>query len=264
MTYSIERFPSLGLAASNPAPFQGGAGDEDERVRTFPRPMGRRNGHDVAAVLVVDDSGSTLSTDPKGHRYVAARRVVRWVREDAMKRPAVSGNTRRGGRRHQFDDAVGVVHFADSARPVLPLTSLQSHFETVLRSLNKATDGGTAIVPALDSAAAVHRHDGSRLPITIVWTDGGIGEDLDQLEKALSRHEPGSVHVVIFDETGGAQQVADQWAHLPFGSVSAVGSMATSDIESLYARPIVEVMGLTWREPPCRNQRTSNRKKATP
>ena len=264
MTYCIERFPTLGLAAPNPAPAQGGSGDEDERVRTFPRPSGRRNGHDVAAVLVVDDSGSTLSTDPKSHRYVAARRVVRWVRDDAMKRPATAQRSAQGRRRQQFDDAVGVVHFADDARPVLPLTSLRSHFETVLRSLNKSTDGGTAIVPALDAAAALHRLDGKRLPITIVFTDGGIGEDLSQLAEALDRHEPRTVHVVIFDETGGAQQVADQWSRLPLGSVTAVDSMATSGIESLYGRPIVEAMGLTWREPAQRNSKTSHRKKATP
>lgn len=263
MRYSIERFPTLGLAAANPAPAQGGTGDEDERVRTFPRPSGRRNGLALAAVVVIDDSGSTGSTDPKGHRYVAAKRVVRWVRDDAMKRPASPQSGQRGRRRQQFDDAIGVVHFADEPRPVLPLTSLKSHFETVIRSLNKATDGGTAIVPAMDAAAALHRSDGKRIPITLVFTDGGIGEDLNQLATALDRHEPGSVHVVIFDETGGAQQVADQWARLPFGSVTAVDSMATSGIESLYARPIVEAMGLTWRELPQRTIRTPQRKKAT-
>jgi len=108
-------------------------------------------------VLVIDDSGSMMETDPGNSRYTAAQALV--SRMDA-------------------DNQVAVLTFSDEARVVQPLTPLAKP-EDVQRVTDailglETTEGGTNISGALSEAMGVINEDNAadRGAMVILLSDG--------------------------------------------------------------------------------------------
>jgi len=108
-------------------------------------------------VLVIDDSGSMMQSDPNNSRYSAAQSLV---------------------SRMESDNQVAVLTFSDEARVVLPLTPLASPSNVSKVSeaiLNlQTTEGGTNISGALAESLSVINGDSaaSRGAMVILLSDG--------------------------------------------------------------------------------------------
>lgn len=203
---------------------------------TVPPPAGTRGDEPVDLMLVVDDSGSTSWSDPAAHRYVAMRRIVNLLVEGVGGPP--------------LPDRVGVVHFADTPSPWLPLTPLDTKHRrrTVRMCLQQLTGGGTAIVPAITQASKLMTTGSflhprfSRIRVTVLFTDGESAEASAALTRAVQQHDIGSVHVVVL----GAE-LPDQWQGVPLGSVTALTELRTpDDVEWVLARALYRSLSLGW------------------
>jgi hypothetical protein len=197
---------------------------------TVPPPLGVRHDLGVQLQLVIDDSGSTTSTDPAGNRYVAARRIVNLL-----------GN---GLASDGLDDRVGVVHFADKPGLVLRPTSVRHApgRRRVLASLRARSHGGTAIVPAIRKAASGVDYRSEREPLVLVFTDGESGESSAELAAAVQELPPERVHVIVL-----GHDLPQQWHEVPLGSVTALADLTSADeIEWAMAKAVYEALGLGW------------------
>jgi hypothetical protein len=180
-------------------------------------------------LFVIDDSGSTASTDPNGHRYTAARRILNLLTEGI------------GGPK--LDDRIGVVHFADYPRPCLPLTPIKTKPPRVLirQALRQLTGGGTAIVPPLQLVSRMLAR-GNEAKAVVLFTDGESAESAAQLADVVSGLPIGSLHVVALGE-----ELPAQWLDVPVASVTALTSLETPDeVEWVMARALYRSLSLTW------------------
>lgn len=199
---------------------------------TVPLPIGSRDAQPCDICFILDDSGSTGGTDPNAFRYVAARRIVNLLADGV------------GGPR--LDDRIAVIHFADHARPWLPLTSIRKKPQRNLirQSLRQLTGGGTAIVPPIDLAATLLR-SGHDAKIAILFTDGESGETAAQLADAVAKLPVGALHVIVLGSVLPAQ-----WLDVPVGSVTALADLSTADaIEWAMARALYTALSLGWGGP---------------
>ncbi len=205
---------------------------DDDRP-TVPPPTGARAG-DSDVVLVLDVSGSTGSTDPGGHRFTAARRIVNLLAE--------------GGAGGRFADRVGVVLFADSPVPWLPLTPLDNREQRrrVRSCLRPINGGGTSIVPAIERAAGILGRRSADHSAVLLFTDGESDETSSEFTAAVLKAPTGSVHVVVL-----GQDLPAQWDSVPVGSVTALPSLdgRADALEWLLARALYRSLGLGWAGP---------------
>lgn len=201
---------------------------------TVPAPIGQRGSAPARVGLVVDDSGSTYSTDPNGWRYVAARRIVNLLVEGLGGEP--------------LPDEVAVIHFSDEPKPWLAPTAIATRMgrAAVRGSLRAVAGGGTSIVPAIERSATLlgRRRPGEEV-IVLLFTDGESGESADELRGATQRLPIGSLHVVALGE-----QLPAQWQDVPVGSVTAVATLKSpADVEWVMARALYRALGLGWSGP---------------
>ena len=252
-----QRFSTVGLAAPGRLPAAiklepGGASTklslpslawpwrpEREQVPEFdrptvPPPVGNRGNEPAAIVLVIDDSGSTASTDPNGFRYTAARRLVNLL-VDGVGGPPLG-------------DRIGVVQFADQPQPWLPLTSVRNKRDRrkVRQALQPLAGGGTSIAPAITRAAHLLAGASDRRQICLLFTDGESIESGYDLRRATERLPFGSLHVVVL---GG--ELPEQWKDVPVGSVNTLTSLSRpDDFEWLLGRALYRSLGLgPWAGP---------------
>lgn len=166
---------------------------------------------DLDVVLLIDDSGSTFTTDPFGHRYVAARRLVQsmirsggWTR--FLKARARGRVTRVDrfvlNRKAWAADRVTVISFTDHPTRVLPASVLPEEIDLVNDALaGPGPTGGTALAPALRRVAAATTAPPpstgrSRRTIVLVFTDGEVFDSEDDLREARASLPPATVHLV--------------------------------------------------------------------
>jgi Mg-chelatase subunit ChlD len=201
---------------------------------TVPQPLGTRVDDGADLVFVIDVSGSTLSTDPTGVRFTAARRIVNLLID------GIGGVI--------ADDRVGVVLFADQARPWLPLTSIGSRMgrQQVRQVLRPVGGGGTAIVPSLQRARQVLGRGSTSVPIVLLFTDGDSSESSANLADAVRELPHGSVHVVVLGDALPAQ-----WNTVPVGSISLLADLGTDPggFEWLLANCLYRSLALEWAGP---------------
>lgn len=110
-------------------------------------------------VMVIDDSGSMLQSDPDNSRYAAARSLVQQLDED---------------------NKVAVVTFSHEASVVQPLISLskaanREKVSEVISSL-VTTEGGTNISGALTEAMKVINEDGADRGAMVILLSDGVSQ----------------------------------------------------------------------------------------
>jgi hypothetical protein len=200
---------------------------------TVPPPASGRGETPADVVLVLDDSGSTQSTDPQAWRYVAARRIVNLMVEGIGGEP--------------LDDRVAVVHFADHPQPWLPLTYLDTRARraAVRTMLRPVVGGGTRIAPAIAKAAGLLQRRREREALVLLFTDGESDEPAADLSAACSRLPHGALHVVVL---GG--ELPAQWRQVPVGTVTRLEAVCSPDeIEWVMAKALYRSLSLSWSGP---------------
>ena len=196
---------------------------------TVPRPIGIRDALPVLVEIVIDESPSEYDVDPLGHRHVAARRIVELLRTD-LAHPG---------------DRVAVVHFAERAvprtRPQDPHTR-RGH-RRLRRALRPQGAGPTTDIRGALAAAArlVPRRRGGSV-VVVLLTDGQDGSTTEQLEAAVERLPPRSVHLLSIGEP-----VPETWDEVSLGSATVVPTATRPDaVEWAVARLLYRGLGLSW------------------
>jgi hypothetical protein len=217
---------------------------------SIPEPLGLRLSDDLLVVLVIDESGSTGTTDPLGLRHLDARLALRFLR-------------RHG---HGRDDHAAVIHFAD--RPVLacPPTPLRRGYRRLARRLSRpAITGGTAFVPALELAVQlclaeterrarsarrrlgpVRPADPPVRPLVLWFTDGLTGEPLGAIADALAPLGAEHVHLVALDHDGAFAAARPAFEALGLGSIWRLRRIDGAAFELALGRVLVDELGMVW------------------
>ncbi|MEK4009221.1 vWA domain-containing protein [Paenibacillus sp. FSL H3-0333] len=110
-------------------------------------------------VMVIDDSGSMMQSDPSDRRYAAAKNLVQQLKKD---------------------NKVAVVTFSNEAsvvQPLLPLSKAANREKVmeVISSL-KTTEGGTNISGALAEAMKVIHEDGADRGAMVILLSDGVSQ----------------------------------------------------------------------------------------
>lgn len=200
---------------------------------TVPPPASNRGDRPADLVLVIDDSGSTETSDPQGWRYVAGRRIVNLLVDGLGGKP--------------LNDRVAVIHFSDYPRPWLSLTPVHSRAgQGALRTaLRPVTGGGTRIVPAIEKAAGMLRASRNRDVVVLLFTDGESNESSDELRAACQRLSAGTLQVLALGD-----RLPEQWNHVPVGSVVPTSMIQKpDDIEWAMAKALYRSLSLAWSGP---------------
>ncbi|MBW7460409.1 VWA domain-containing protein, partial [Paenibacillus sepulcri] len=149
-------------------------------------------------VLVVDNSGSMLETDPDNERYAAAKQLINNM---------------------DSDNRVAVVAFSNTAELIQPFVSLDTQDEknsvnAVIDSL-KPTDGGTDFSLALTEAMKTieGKENAKRGTLVILLSDGFSESNIDQQLAAYQEQQiaVNTVGLSVVDARGSAllQQIAE-------------------------------------------------------
>jgi hypothetical protein len=164
-----------------------------------PGEIRRRIRHTILETLI-DSSGSTLGTDPRGVRFTAVHALI-----DLMRRHG-------GGR-------VGVVHWGEVApaelafSPVSVYRSGRLHRALSLRPQLGGTDPAQALARARQLVPTVKPDE--TLVILLVTDGQDVGTSTAE---ELALLPPGVVHVVLVDETGENNEA--NWKALRVGSIT--------------------------------------------
>jgi Mg-chelatase subunit ChlD len=173
-----------------------------------PDPGTRTLAEPVTAVVMIDQSGSTVDSDPENARVTEAETWARWVGEH-------SGNPA---------DEIAAVHFTSAVEasigPLKPSENPETSAEQLFDS-GTLMGGGTKMVPALEVAKAIFDDapaDNRRL--LVMFTDGAAA-DLNQTESALRAVGADSVWLVALNIDGTYEEsAAKTWEH--FGLTGAL------------------------------------------
>jgi hypothetical protein len=228
-----ERLPGLGGARRARRAERARRAGRSERwvpafeLPTVPRPPGDRVTDPVLVEIVIDESPSEVDADPRGHRHVAARRIVELLRIDLT----------------DPGDRVAVIHFAERPRPRLrPQNPHAGRGRRRLQRMLQPRGGGptTDIRAALETAARLVPRRWPGLVVVMLLTDGYDQSTADELEAAVRRFPPGSVHVLSIEAP-----LPEVWDDVPLGSTSVVPSVSRPDaVEWAAARLLYRALRL--------------------
>lgn len=204
-----------------------------------PAPEGQRIDEPIDLCLVVDDSTSTLDSDPDAVRYEAARFAA-----DFLARQSVTARP----------DQVCVVHFGEDApfELTLPLTPVDRMGE-IQAAIQVVTPlGGTNFVAAHERAAELlGPADAGRHRVVILFTDGvpssGSGADpFAEISASLDGLPRYDTHLVALDQDGAFGDVADEWEGMGLGSITRLSDIDGRRLEHAFARILVDELGMEW------------------
>ncbi len=229
----------LGLAAGATARTIGRLASGGADLGPVPDPVGPRIDTGLDLCLIIDDSGSTASTDPSFTRYEAARFLVEFLAEQAE--PGV-------------DDRICVVHFGSSATRslALPLTLLHDRAAINDALVPPLDQGGTNFVAANTLASELMAgSDPSRHKVVVIFTDGqpSAGTD-DAVFAAISRSLDGlprwSTHLIALDDGDEYDDIHQQWERLGLGSTQRLSQLEGRHLEHAFAHIVVDELSMTW------------------
>jgi hypothetical protein len=217
---------------------------------SIPEPLGLRTTDDLLVVLVLDESGSTGTTDPLGLRHLDSRLALRFLRRHS----------------HGRDDHVAVIHFADQPVTACPPLPLRRRYHRIVTSLSRPTiTGGTAFVPALRMAtrlvldhaeraaraqrpfhAQMEQGDRSVRALVVWFTDGLSSEPLAAVAEAVAPVGADRVHLVALDQDGAFAAAQPAFDSLGLGSIRRLRRMDGAALELAMGRVLVEELGMDW------------------
>lgn len=198
--------------------------DEDPHV--YPDPVGTRIQEPLRVVLIMDDSGSTLQTDPDGRRYEAAQAMVEFL--TGLGLPDQS-------------DVVHVVHFAGtaSADPPLRLSSPNPGVTGPRRNLSR----GTSIVAGIRAANKIAAQPFEGKTVAILFTDGQVDSaELATIGRTVEQLPSDAMHLVGL----GNSPNLDVLKTAPFASVVHLDGVDSNTLKDMFGRIVVEELGMKW------------------
>lgn len=210
---------------------------DDGDLGPVPEPVGQRIDEPIDLCLVIDDSSSTLDTDPEGNRYDAARFAARFLaRQSHPDRP----------------DRVCVVHFGGDAprRLALPLTPVEqlARIEAAIQPVGQLGDTDFAAAHArATTLLGPDRPD--RRQVMIEFTDGipsggpdvfaRIAGSLDTLPRYHS-------HLIALDEADQFDDVRTEWDRMGLAGIQELSEIDGNRLEHAFARILVDELGMQW------------------
>lgn len=198
--------------------------DNDPHI--YPEPEGTRIQEPLRVILIMDDSGSTLRTDPGDRRYEAAQAMVDFLAGLALP---------------DRSDVVQVVHFAGTAAADTPvrLSSPNPGIAGPRRDLGR----GTSIVAGIRAADEIAAQPFVGKTVAILFTDGQVGSaQLSSIDRAVEQLPSNTVHLVGL---GGSREL-DVLKTAPFASVAHLKGIDSNTMKNVFGRIAVEELGMEW------------------
>jgi hypothetical protein len=216
---------AIALAALIAAAMLGWWETRPDRPYRLPPPVGERTLRQPLAIqLVIDESGSNATSDPRGLRNSESAEVIRWLSRHG--RPA---------------DHLGVVQFATEPLTTLPLMPVR-HGVSRARSATapdmRVAGGGTNIASALALALSnLAEAPAQSRRMIILFTDGASDTE-GSIAPVLAEASGIDVVMIALDADGTYTQSREFWEALPLRGITRVESAGRGAV----ARPIAEAI----------------------
>ncbi len=191
--------------------------------RTLPVPL--------RAVVVIDESGSTASSDPQRDSHRATLLVCEWLAEHSQ----------------DEDDEIGVVRFAERASAIRPQPA--PYAETTLpRALARPANigGGTILTPAIDKACHLLRRGGQQRQIVFLVTDGAVSEGEEELRALFRRlrSRADAVYLLALDQDGGWKLTQSRYRSLGLTGQFPITQRGAGQLAMTLAEILADEAGL--------------------
>jgi Mg-chelatase subunit ChlD len=191
--------------------------------RTLPVPL--------RAVVVIDESGSTASSDPRRDSHRATLLVSEWL--------AAHSQDER--------DEIGVVRFAQRAESIRPQPAV--HAETGLRrALAQPANigGGTVLTPAIDKTCHLLRRGGEHRQLAFLVTDGAVSESRDDLRVLFRklRSRADAVYLLALDHDGSWTLTQQRYQSLGLTGQFPITQRGAGQLATILAEILADEAGL--------------------
>ena len=208
------------------------------RVREPRMPIPRADSRTLAealeVVVVLDESGSTASSDPDRQSHQAVLEIADWL-------DRYSGDAR---------DRIGVVRFADRAAAIAPVRAKDAG-RVLAQELAHAANvgGGTRLTPAVQVASQLlARRRGHRL--AVLATDGQVVETTQQLRDLFAelQRSADAVYLVALDHNGAwSRSTYTRYENLGIADTLPIGALGRAHLAHAIARVLMQETGLRAR-----------------
>lgn len=195
----------------------------------------------IRLIVVLDESGSTASTDPGRSSHQALLELCAWL---------TSYSDEPG-------DRIGAVRFADRATTIDPVRVAGS-YDALLQQLAAPADvgGGTRLTPAFDALTTLMRRRGNDRRVAVLISDGQVTENDDQLRRLFTGVNAVSdaVYIVALDHDGAWTRLTHRrYTTLPLTGITVLDTPNRSHLAHAVAQMLMHETGLvparTWRHP---------------
>jgi Mg-chelatase subunit ChlD len=191
--------------------------------RTLPVPL--------RAVVVIDESGSTASSDPQRDSHRATLLVCEWMAEHSQ----------------DEEDEIGVVRFAERASAIRPQPALYAE-TTLRRALARPANigGGTILTPAIDKTCRLLRWAGGQRQVVFLLTDGAVSESADDLRTLFRklRSRADAVYLLALDHDGSWKLTQSRYQSLGLTGQFPITQRGAGQLAMTLAEILADEAGL--------------------
>ena len=193
----------------------------------------------IRLIVVLDESGSTSTTDPGKSSHQALLELCDWL-------TVYSGEPR---------DRIGAVRFADRAATIDPVRAAGSH-DALLQQLAAPAEvgGGTQLTPAIEALTTLLRRRANDRRIAVLITDGQVAETDDQLRSLFNsvRAVSDAIYLVALDHDGTwTRSTHRRYTLLPLTGITVLGTPSRAHLAHAVTQLLMHETGLvparTWR-----------------
>jgi len=185
----------------------------------------------LRALVVIDESGSTASSDPQRDSHRATLLVCDWLAEHSQ----------------DEDDEVGVVRFAERASSIRPLAAAAAG-PAFRRALARPANigGGTILTPAIDKACHLLRRGGQQRQIVFLVTDGAVSEGEEELRALFRRlrSRADAVYLLALDHDGGWKLTQSRYRSLGLTGQFPITQRGAGQLAMTLAEILADEAGL--------------------
>jgi hypothetical protein len=185
----------------------------------------------LRAVVVLDESGSTASSDPQRDSQRATLLVCAWLAEHSQ----------------DARDEIGVVRFAERASAIRPRPAAPAG-ATLRRALTRPANigGGTILSPAIDKACRLLRRGGELRQVVLLVTDGAVSEGPQELRGLFRRlrSRADAVYLLALDHDGGWKRTQTRYQSLGLTGQFPITQRGAGQLAMTLAEILADEAGL--------------------
>jgi len=182
--------------------------------------------------IVMDESGSTSSTDPTRESHRAASLVCEWLATNSQ----------------NPEDQVGLVRFADRADAFAPVIAGNAR-QALERALDdgESLGGGTRLTPAIAELRSLLAHRQPGRDVVLLITDGQVAEPDNELHTVIGqlRAEADAVYLLALDDDGAwSKRTHRRYDDLGLNGTIPVSKVTTGRLAYAIATLLMREAGL--------------------